>query len=253
MTQPVPSVDSLIEERRRAKRLKTRRRIVRFLSLVLVHGLLAWGAYVYFISPVSSMNSVTIEGNVLLSRPEILELLKPVTGRLSLLDFGLTLSPSLERHPLIKALDLDLNQSGQLKIRLEEYPALAITQNPAAILLENGTLVEITESMRNRIIGLPLISGYDDSVGRQRLAEALASIRPDTRLLIAEIRQEPLSYDTYYARLYMQDGIEVTTGLLGFKVLDDYLEIIKALNPAHDCIAIDETKGVPYSFPCTPS
>lgn len=252
MPENIESVESIIQRRRQTKNHKLKRRIVKTTILFVVHAFLAFGGYTYFTSSTAKTRDVSLSGNHLISRQEVMGMIESVSQPVNLLDFGVELSRPLEDHPLVASVSLDYRQANRLIITLQEYEALAYYEAPLnAVLLENGSLYPIDGLNESLTSDLPLISGYADVEGQKRLADALVMILPSTRLLISEITQDALSYDNYYAHLYMQDGIQVMTGLGGLKILDDYYQIISALNPEHDCIAIDETTGVPYSFPCS--
>lgn len=244
MTKTVESVDNIIENRRKEKKQKKRQRMVRVIRSVLIHSLLAVliGTFIEF--KWDAFKTLEIRGNYLLTEEEIRTELN-LSDR-SFLNFGPLNTLNLERHPLIKSLDLDARSLNHWVLTLEEMRPLA-SINASALLLENGS----TYPSSNRL-DLPLVEGYG-AQDYAYLTETLASIDQSTLVMISSITKSPKSFDERYAHLYMQDGIQVDTSLKTLVVLNDYYAILSVLNPEHRCIAIDEVKSVPYSFPCTPS
>ena len=168
------------------------------------------------------------------------------------MDFGLDISKELESNPLIKHIKLDYKRFNELDVFIEENRVLAYLNDLNSVLLENGKLYSFNDYQSISLKELIVVSGYQNELEYLKLKDVLSELKESTILLISEIIQEEKSYDKFYAKLIMYDGIIVYSSLNTLKVLDDYAAIRSALNPEHHCIAIDEIKSVPYSFSCLP-
>lgn len=244
MTTNIESVESLIENRKVERKLKKKKRFIKIFIGLLVHSLVASCIFAFITLNWDALKSVEIRGNTLLSNDEVLSLLN--MNEHSLLDFGPLKTQKLIDHPTVKSVKIEASLLQNWVITLEEYRPLA--QLPLSkLLLENGTSINY-----DKPVDVPLIEGYS-SVEYLSVAQALSALDPSTLVMISSIQKSPKSFDDQYAHVYMQDGIQVDSSLKTLTVLNDYFSILSVLNPLHRCIAIDEVKSVPYSFPCTQS
>ncbi len=248
----VPSVDELISESRNEK-LKSRKKKIIKVLLTMIGVFIVFGiGYLYFYQRNSSIQKTKLQGNINVSQSVVETSINSVKSKYNLLDFGFVLSEELESNPLIKSLQMKYSKGNELLITIEEYGVLAYLNNQQSVLLENGKLYSFNEYEPISINELIFVNGYDDELAYNRLASSLNELTSSTKLMISEIIQDEKSYDVYYAKLIMYDGITVYTSLSTINVLEDYASIRQALNPEHMCIAIDEIKAVPYSFSCYP-
>lgn len=246
----IPSVDSLIAEQRAKKKAAKLKKIKRFLislSVVLVLGL---SAYIFIETDLFNIKKIEVSGNQILKTEYLQALLKSNVHDKIGLTSGMHLSSELEQERLIASYRIVYPQFNEIMIRVKEHRVLAHLLDQQLLLLENAEVVEFDMDVMIYPVGVPLINGYDDEIAYTRLTNALLSLTPENLMLISEIKREAKSYDMYYAHLRMMDGIQVYTALSTIRVLNDYLRIRNALNPDHDCIAIDEITAVPYSFSC---
>lgn len=245
MSQTIESVDTLIQQRRASKKNLRNKRIIKLLLLIILHVSIGSAIYVYVTQGISKLTRIEIVGNHNLTRQEI-EGMIPNREMTGFLNYGFSLSRNLQASDLVKTIELNFTQLNTLKILIEEYRPIAQMELNQTYLLENGNTVTIHTSQLNE---LPLLLGYSQSE-LETVSVALSRLKPETLVMMSSIIKNPMSYDPLYTKITMQDGITVASSLKSITVLDDYLEIKQALNPEHQCIAIDETQGVPYSFPC---
>lgn len=248
----IPSVDELISESRNEKKLNRKKKIIKFLFSLITFLIISFSIYFYFNLPMSKLNKVNIHGNSNIGEQFIREKLLDASDMFSLLNFGYTLTKDIETNPLLKSIELNYVNTGELDVYIQEYAVLAYLNDLQGVLIETGKLYSFNEFEPISLKELIYISGYDEEIEYLRLKDALIELDDSTKLMISEIIQEEKSYDKYYAKLIMYDGIVVYSSLATLYVLDDYASIRSALNPEHQCIAIDEIKAVPYSFSCLP-
>lgn len=242
MTQTVESVESLIQKRQQDKKKRRNQKLWRIALALVVHLAIGGFIYLYSQSKLHTLKEVEVRGQTLLSAQEVVETLNPQS--FGWFNFMPIQGVDLESNPLIKNLHINHYSMNRWLVTIEEHRALAQTSD-AQFLLETGQMVT-----RNQVASdLPLIENFtlEDYAS---LSEALRALAPSTLTMMSKLVKTPVSYDDRYVHLYMQDGIQVFSGLKGLIVLDNYSQIKSVLNPEHRCIAIDETKSVPYSFPC---
>lgn len=248
----IPSVDELISESRNEKKLNRKKKIIKVLLTLIAFIIISLSIYLYFNSSISKLNKVNVYGNSNISDNFISEKVFNSASLFSLLDFGYTLTKDVESNPLLKSIEFNYLSPSELDIYIEEYAVLAYLNDLQGVLIETGKLYSFNEFEPISLKELIYISGYDEEIEYLRLKDALIELDDSTKLMISEIIQEEKSYDKYYAKIIMYDGIIVYSSLTTLNVLDNYAAIRSALNPEHQCIAIDEIKAVPYSFSCLP-
>ena len=246
----VPSVDVLIAEQRAKKKALKRIKLKRFLISFLFLLVLVGSSYVVIRFDYFDIRKIDVTGNRVLKSTYLQEILWSNTQSKVGLTSGVRLSEKIDEEALIASYSIKYPHFNEILVQVTEYRILAHLTDQNTVLLENNLVVNLDASTMNYPIGVPLISGYTDPIAHERLAEALLSLSPENLMNISELKSEPKSYDAYYAHLRMMDGIQVYTALSSLHVLNDYLKIRNALNPKHDCIAIDEITAVPYSFSC---
>ena len=248
----IPSVDELISETRNEKKLNRKRKLIKVLLTLIGLSIFSFSIYFYLVNPISNLSKINVYGNNTINELYLKESVLNSSSHYSILDFGFTLTQELESNPLIKSVHLDYINTSELNITIEEYGVLAYLNDLQGVLLNTGKLYSFNEYEPISLKELIYITGYDEEIEYLRLKDALIDLDDSTKLMISEIIQEEKSYDKFYAKLIMYDGIIVYSSLSTLKVLDDYASIRSALNPEHQCIAIDEIKSVPYSFSCLP-
>lgn len=248
----IPSVNELISESRNEKKLIRKKKIIKVLLTLITISLIIFSIYLYISRPFSKLNKINVYGNNYISESYVQESLINASSDYSLLDFGFTLTKEIELNPLVKSIELIYDNTSKLNVYIEEFDVLAYLKDLHGVLIETGDLYSFDVFEPISLKELIYITGYDEEIEYLRLKDALIELDESTKLMISEIIQEEKSYDRYYAKLIMYDGIIVYSSLSTLKVLDDYAAIRSALNPEHQCIAIDEIKSVPYSFSCLP-
>jgi cell division septal protein FtsQ len=246
-----PSVKDILDQQRQLRRSRQRRKLKRWIVVVLINtGLILALLGIAFFP--QSHTRITFVRDRVISVDELRSLIDAPLYPHHLLTFAPENFVALNSHPLIKEVVVKPYRFGFWEVYVREFLVLGVWHNDSMALLENGTRTTLTSPQRARVQDAPLIFGYDDALHLSTLAQALAQLEPAQRVFMAEIAQEPRSYDASYARIRMVDGVQIESSLSTLNVLNDYTQIKRALNPLHNCIVIDEITRVPYSFSCTP-
>jgi hypothetical protein len=245
MSQNIESVETIIEKRKAIKRALRKKKIIVALSFISFYSFMLISTYFLFTQNLFDFKGIEWKNNEILSEYELNQLvdLKPYIFQNIAKDDLV----ELEKHPLIQAIRFKEISIFEWVIEIDERKVLAtLDHNPKIWLLENGEVYRSPSSN----LDLPNLVEYPVKAYRQ-IAEALLKMDRDALMMIDQIIRKPQSYDELYAQIYMQDGIQVNSGLKGIVVLNDYVSITAAMNPEHECMSIDEIRLVPYSFPCT--
>ncbi len=248
----IPSVDELIIASRNEKKLIRKRKMIKILLTIITLSLISFTTYFYFNSSLSRINKINIYGNERLSETYLKNKIFESSSNYSIFNFGYIITKDLEFNPIIKSMNINYINMSELDVNIEEYEVLGYLNDLNGVLIETGKLYSFDDYEPISLKELIYISGYVDEIEYLRLKDALIKLKDSTKLMISEIIQDEKSYDKFYAKVIMYDGIIVYSSLNTLNVLDDYASIRSALNPEHQCIAIDEIKSVPYSFSCLP-
>lgn len=245
MSQDVQNVQTLIELRKKQKKLDIKKRMHKFFRIVLIHITVIGMISFYFYWTYDAYTEIDYKGLKYLESKDLQELthLNPIT----LLNFSPLDLSELEANPLIKSMDINASLLSSTSISIVEYRVLAqLELNTNQYLLETGDVVVADINA----LDVPLIMGYSEE-SYQALAKTLNDLNQSTLVQISTITRYPQEFDANYSLIRMQDGIMINTGFNGYQILDQYESILKALNPNHRCLSIDEMSLVPYSFQCT--
>ncbi len=245
MSQDVQAVQDLIEDRKKQRKFDRKQKTLKLLILLFIHALIAFSIFLYIALDAYQFKGFDIKGNQILSQTEIEELID--VSDIALLNFAALDMSELESHPLIQSIKIDAHLMNQTIIDIREYRVVASLNDTMTLyLLENGTVYQ----GQKPVLDVPQLIDFSDDVLRD-VAETLSSLKDSTIVQMSQIFRDPQSFDDNYTLIIMQDGIQVSSGFKGYSVLNQYESILKALNPEHKCLSIDELSLVPYSFPCT--
>lgn len=245
MSNDTRAVQDVIDQRKQFIKNKKKHKRNRLLRILLSHLAIVVMIVSFIFLKGYQFKDIEVKG---LNELNISEITSELNLKdISLLNFGPLSLNNLENSPMLASIELDASQLNTFKFKLVEVRIVAYLEEDSSLWLsETGAIIKGNHD----IIDVPMIYGYTDSE-LVLLAQTLAALKPSTLIQINSIKQAPQSFDNKYALIRMQDGIKVNSGFKGITVLDHYESILKALNPEHKCLSIDELSLVPYSFPCT--
>lgn len=255
-TNQTPLV-SIQEEIKRKKQLKKRKKIFRVFKIVLIillFSALIFLSHWYDNSPYSRLQKVKIKNNFVISEQEILEEIDVELNDRIYLMFGPFLENQLEKHPFIEEVTINIDYLSQaMSISVTETDFIGyVVASDIHLLSEDGKTLK-TDNMV-LITDLPLISGYAmDEL--ELLSNHLSRVDESIYSSISEMKRTPVSYDQQQIRLFMSDGLIVTTPLSGLELLTEeyYFDIVNRLTPENKCILIDPFTQSAVSSPCETS
>lgn len=229
-----------IEDRIPSMREKRRRRTNKKFLLLLTLFILVLLFLLYFQSPLSKVNDITINDTVLQEGKVYKDNSGLFKGQ-SLWGFKKSdIEKKLRKVPGVKDADVSREFLNNISVHITEWKPIAFIedQNQFHMLLENGDLLEHVEP--HAMTNAPILSGFDEK-------RAL-------KLLIAQLQEmdssvhEQLSQITYKSedriQVYMNDGNEVHAVLPTFAEKMTYYPDIAAQLPKNEKGVIDMEIGV---------
>ena len=230
----IVSIEDRIPKLKQIRKSKANRRLVLLLSLFFI--LVA--CVLYFLSPLSYVKSIKVEGNQYITSKQIIKLSNIKQDRsIWKVDTGET-AANIKRIPDIKSASVVPVFPNSVKITVSEHTRIAYLSMDGkfAPILENGDILKELESGENPVFA-PVLIGFKEGKALKLLLEELDKLPVEIQNAISEIHHDPTKTDKYHIVMYMNDGYEVsaTSRTLSEKMIH-YPSIVSQLDP--------EVKGV---------
>ena len=208
---------------------------------------------IYFISDLSGVYHIAVEGNVYLNDEDIIKLSGISEGDKYLLIFPKGKERKLQSSPYIEEASITLldDRLVQISVREVKQVAYLYEDGESRILLINGERVRLDSDNSYLIEKLPLLEGYS----KEQISEILRGfklIEYKTINEISEIHRYPFSYDENMMEVIMRDGNYCFVSWTGLNMLDEYYRIVSGLDPSlgNVCIYLDELTKSGYTSIC---
>ncbi len=173
----------------------------------------------YVISPLSDVETLSVEGNQEVTDQDLLSL-SPARPEMPVFITLLNkeeLESHLEsQHPQVKNVELSVESWNDLIFSIEEYQTVAylVEDEQYYNVLETG---EILEKPREISIGNhPILHNFEESDVLDRLLDELADLDSTIQESISEIEYSPHDSNEYRVTLYMNDGYKVYASIPTF-------------------------------------
>lgn len=231
---------------KKARKRKRRRKFTLFTLIVIF-------IFVYYSTEISKPKNITISGNYILSKDEILKKSDIDLNSMILYANPLLISKRLTAHPLIESVKVDWSPFSRLiKIEVSEVKVFGYRQDgeEAKMLMLDGSIVALTSEFYKFMPHLIYIEGFSEPEAEKRLIEAFLTLDQQVINQISEIHQRRVSFDDYYIEMKMNDGNTVYTSYQTVSRINYYFDIIVNLKSTNTCIIIDEMSGEAYSQRC---
>lgn len=228
-------VDRYVPDFRERRRKQTRRRLITYLSILLMLLSIIW----YFQSDLSLVGNVHISGNERLSDARIMERadhFEDVSMWSSSFDEQ---KEAILDHPVISEVTIERDWPRMLQVTVSEYETSGFIQSEESDefqpLLENGTILG-EEDFRTQNAQGPVIRQMSSHPRIDELAEELSMLDETVTRRISEIVHEP-EMDEEHLTLYMTDGFIVNTVITNFaEYMQPYPAIAIQLDPEEEGI-----------------
>lgn len=198
--------DELIFQRMKRKKMKKkkRRRII-----ASVFFLLFLSVVIYFISPVSRINVVLIEGNKAVPQEYIKSETKLKSGASIFWARNMFISKALKNNPFIEDIHYQRIEGNIVKIILKEKRVVfktMINNEPQAFLID-GTHITIPPDFQ--VDAALLLSPEVENFPYAELAQKFANVPEEIMAQISEIKVTPSEIEAQRLTLLMKDGNRV--------------------------------------------
>lgn len=205
--QNVVSLEDRIPKLKQRRKKKANRRAIALLSVFFL--LLIF--VLYFLSPLSNVNKINVQGNVYTTENIIVDTSGLSTDTTIWKVNKEKIKKRLEKLPEIKSADISIILPNTVQIKIEEHKRLAYMVSGSVYLpiLSNG---KVMEAMEEGIVPIhaPLIIDFSEGKELDSLISALEKLPEEINNAISEIHYDPSDTVQYRVKLYMNDGFEVS-------------------------------------------
>lgn len=223
----------------RKRKIRTRRRLLRFVGLLIV----ALLVFAYFSSDISKVKTLTVENNMLYSDDQILEKAGLDYQSSYILNPGFLIKMRLKEDPLIKDVSVTKTWGGGIMVSVEESLVIGYLKNaPQTLLVQGIGKFNAKDLSQLNAVMIPRIGGFTDEQ-LTMLDEAFEKVDKEVMPLISELEPYVTSYDENMVQFVMIDGNRVTTSMKGIEMLNSYRSVLKELEGTHVCLYMDDISG----------
>jgi len=225
----VISIEDRIPKLKKIRKRNTNRRLIFLLSLFFI----LVGCVLYFLSPLSHVKSVEVEGNRYLSKAQIAKL-SNINKNQSIWKVDTAqIAANIKENPEIKSAKVVPVFPNSIKITVSEHNKMAYLLKGKHFypILENGEILDGLESGEIPVFA-PVLIDFKEGKALNRLLEELVKLPEEIQNLVSEIHYKPTKMDPYHIIMYMNDGFEVsaTSETLSEKMVH-YPSIANQLDP----------------------
>lgn len=234
------------KEPRRTNKSRRFRRQMTAIVLILVVGILL---IVFYLSPYSKPQNVTVVGNEEVSTDEIVSSAKINRNKNLLMQYYNKKAISdniLKGNPRIKSAEISTVGTDGLKIEVVEFAVVAYNQVDKSYfpVLENGYILE--DAVKKREKGLPILVDFEQGDVLDQLLVSFEKIPSSVKKLVKNIKPANIKRNPNLVTLTMTDGNEVLASIVDMDVkMKYYTQIASMMNEVG---VIDMEVGV-YSAP----
>lgn len=225
----IVSIEDRIPKLKQLRKSKANRRLVLLLSLFFI--LVA--CVLYFLSPLSYVKSVQVEGNRYITSKQIIKLSKVKKDRsIWKVDTG-TAAANIKKNQEIKNVKVTPVFPNSIKITVSEHNRMAYLSNNGkfAPILENGSVLEELATGEIPVFA-PVLIGFKEGKALKLLLEELDKLPVEIQNAISEIHYAPTKTDEYHIVMFMNDGFEVSaTSRTLYEKMIHYPSIVSQLDP----------------------
>lgn len=190
--------------------------LYRRLSLIISILLIPLLFLIYYVSPLSKLEAVSISGNEVVSKEEILndtqlEMNQHIWGQYW---HRQTYIDQLKKEqPRIKSATIAFSGINTFDLSVTEYKeiALILTDGKYHPVIEDGTVLD--ETVESPTKNLPILEGFTDSTKIKELATEYNKLSPELQKAISEIKYTPRDTNKNLIQLNMNDGNQVIVNI----------------------------------------
>ncbi|MGM9902972.1 FtsQ-type POTRA domain-containing protein [Enterococcus hirae] len=211
----------------RLPNLKTQRNKVlyRRLGLIITVLLIPLVFLIYYVSPFSKLEAISVSGNEVVSKEEILKdtqlkIHEHVWHQYWHRDEAI--NRLKKDQPRIKTAKLSFSGVNTFNLAVTEYKEIALILKNGKYypVIEDGTV--LSQNVANPTKNLPILEGFTDSKKIKDLAEAYNKLSPELQKAISEIKYTPRESNKQLIQLNMNDGNQVIVNITNLATQMNY-------------------------------
>ncbi|WP_407389605.1 cell division protein FtsQ/DivIB [Carnobacterium jeotgali] len=200
------------------KKQRQKKLIARLITLILLFSF-AILVVVYFISPLSKVDMLSVSGTKEVADQEIIDVSQIKSGDNLWKVFFERKEISknvLSELPQVKSMEISFDGLNDYTIKIEEYQTVAYLaeENKYYNILENGKIVN--ESRKVSIGNPPIFKSFEENKALKEMIVQYKLLNENIQNSISEVEYTPSEIDDYLIKLYMNDGNEVIASIPSF-------------------------------------
>jgi cell division protein FtsQ len=219
-------IPKLKEQRRR----RANKRLI--ILLIMFFAMIAIIAYSQ--SPLSHVKSITVNGNEIYSKEDIISK-SGLSTQTNIWEVRRSkVAAKIAQLSLVKKADVKVSLPNSIIITVKEHKKIAYLkqENEYVPVMENGKIIN---SRKTDIIPVnsPILFEFKEGKVLDEMVNGLESLPVEILNSISEIHYTPKKTDRYHINLFMNDGYEVSATLRSFsEKMVHYPSIISQLDPS---------------------
>ena len=208
----------------------------------------------YIFLPASRVRTVSVQGNIYLSKEYIQELSRCTIDHLYYFLIPPQIAARVKADPMIADCTVRLEKNGILSIVVKERTPFAyrFDQEDAVpkILCTDGASFDLTSAYMPILSRIPLLQGFREEQQEHLLCNAFSDIDPKMISAMAQISQYALSYDDQTIQIQMMDGGYFFSSYYDLRSISEYDRLAARQTNKKFCLYAGNGGKVAYSASC---
>lgn len=216
------------KKKKRKVRLKIKNILI-FLSIILI-----FLAVIYYVLQMPIKN-IYISGNKILDDETVIELAKLSNYPSFLLTSTSEIKRNLSKSDYINNIKISKKLGNVIDIKVEEYKALALTNNVQRVILSSGKIIE----NKDNITDVPVLNNNISDKVFNYFIKKFSGVNDNILRQISQLEYSPVSVDDKRFLLYMDDGNMIYITLTKIDKLNKYNAIKDKMDNKTGLIYLD--------------
>lgn len=216
------------KKKKRKVRLKIKNILI-FLSIILI-----FLAVIYYVLQMPIKN-IYISGNKILDDETVIELAKLSNYPSFLLTSTSEIKRNLSKSDYINNIKISKKLGNAIDIKVEEYKALALTNNGQRVILSSGKIIE----NKDNITDVPVLNNNISDKVFNYFIKKFSGVNDNILRQISQLEYSPVSVDDKRFLLYMDDGNMIYITLTKIDKLNKYNAIKDKMDNQTGLIYLD--------------
>ncbi len=235
--------DSSLEDKLPKLKEKRRKKMKQRLTLLLLLFSFAILVVVYFISPLSKIEKISVSGTSEVTDQSVIDASRIKSGEpLWETFFSRKEKEKLVKKQLsqVKSMNLKFDSINSYELTIDEYKTVAYLEKKDTYynILENGKIVN--ESRKVSIGNQPIFINFKEGKVLKKMLEQYHLLKENIHNSISEIEYTPSKTDPYLIKIYMNDGNQVIASITSFaEKMAFYPDIVQKIGEEKGIINIE--------------